>query len=120
MANYITCANNVDIQTVMTSLIGKITATGLNGVRILSKTIDTDLALACASDATLEDLFRQCIGLAADGLPALRIVSSNYVSGAGTESAWSCATGQSWQDVTKQLFCMTTEGEMAIRLLSIT
>jgi len=126
MADFISCGNDLDFQTIImslfaveTDLAGQPTMAGR--IRIVTATIDTsEDPIACAVHPTLLDMFRQCIALADDGFPALRVVNSDYANGNGITSAWGCAHGNSMDDNLRKIFCVTTDSEMAIRLANIT
>lgn len=126
MANYVDCGNNVDLQTILMSLVDVSTdlagAPTDNGyIRSVSVTEDTrEDAVDCVTGQTLEDLVRASIALADDGRPALRVITEEFANGSGVVSAWTCAMGKTWQDVLREIFCVSTDGEVAIRIARIT
>ena len=64
-------------------LVNKVTSTGVHGLRVKVVTYSAAYEKPIAGYRDIEDLIRQCIVVASDGKPAIRVVLTEKANGAG-------------------------------------
>jgi len=126
MADFVTCANNIDLPTIYRALFGRVL--GIAGIptdacclRVFLAERDTrTLAVTCMEETTWNDLIRKAIHLSPDNRPSLRVCVETFEDGVGLTDAYTCAVGLTDREVSWGTFCKTTGGEWALLIASVT
>jgi len=120
--NFLSCTNNsIGFLTLLQSLLAQ-DANGVHYVRFLLATAaDTPATpITCDNHDDFVQLFNKAIALADDGLPAIRIISTNFVDGAGLSASKECGMESSLALLSRLIFVLDNEDNVAINLASIT
>lgn len=124
MADFISCDNNsLTLSNILASLFDVDTNNNMYFrivVATQSQTHAEDEVIECGNYQQFIALFRQCIALADDNRPALRVVITNFSNGTWLSSGHICGTAKDLTLLARQCFVYTTDDEVAFNLASIT
>ena len=114
-----TCSNNgIDLMTILTSLIAKVTASGFKVLKVRNISDATESPIACSSMDDLESLLLQSIDLV-DGEQVLNIFTTTFVRGEGLESAYPCGMDVNLKRTFCELFLKNAAGQVGINIANI-
>ena len=124
MADFISCDNNsLTLGNILASLFD-VDTNGQMYMRILvksaSQTHEAGDVIECGNYQQFMILFRQCIGVADDNRPALRVIVTEFSNGTGLSSGHICGTVKDLTLLFRQCFSYTSDDEIAFNLASIT
>jgi len=89
------------------------------GMRIM-KVTGTSKVEACGDHYTIAELRKKVVGIASDGIPAVRVWETDKVEGADLTECSTCATQFSEESIEKSWYVKTADGEVALKLWNIT
>lgn len=122
MADFISCDNNsLTLGNILASLFD-VDTNGQMYLRVVAafqSQEDTDV-IECGNYQQFLVLFRQCIAVADDNRPALRLIATSFSNGTGLSSGHICGTQKDLTLLFRQCFSYTTTGEIAFNLATIT
>ena len=93
--------------------------TTFNGMRVMNVTGTTTVE-ACGDYYSLEELRTAVIGIATDGLPAVRVFQTYAQSGSGLTECSLCAAALTAEEIEKSFYVKTAAGEVALCIWNIT
>ena len=124
MADFISCDNNsLTLGNILASLFDVDTNDNMYFrivIKTQSQTHASDDVIECGNYQQFIILLRQCIAVADDNRPALRVVITSFSNGTGLESGHICGTVKDLTLLARQCFVYTTDDEIAFNLASIT
>ena len=100
--------------------MNKVTSTGVHGLRVKVVTYSAAYEKPIAGYRDIEDLIRQCIVVASDGKPAIRVVLTEKANGAGLSNGAIAGAANQNDELFGLMFCTATDGGIAIQIYSIT
>jgi len=89
------------------------------GLRIMEVT-GTSKVESCGTHYTIEELRKAAIGVAADGLPAIRLWITVKKTGVGLTPCAACSNIGDVEEIEKRFYVKTAAGEIALKMFAIT
>jgi hypothetical protein len=120
--NFLSCTNNsISFLTLLQSLFTQDT-NGDNYIRIIKATAadpSVGSPITCNNNDDFVQLFNKSIALAPDGLPAIRMISGDFIEGTGLSASKECGMESSLDLLSRLMFILDEDGNVAVNLANI-